>query len=68
MKTNPPMSLGIGIVAEGLLWALAPGLAMVVGVIVALFIIASWREGLRTKHPLASAQFNVEDFQRRLAA
>jgi hypothetical protein len=68
MNTTSLTALGIGIAAEGLLWAVAPGLATIVGIIVALFIVASCREGIRTRHPLASAKFNVEDFQRRLAA
>lgn len=68
MNANSLIAVGVAVAGEGMLCAVAPGLATVVGVVLALFVIASWREGVRSKHPRASMQFNVEDFQRRLAA
>jgi hypothetical protein len=68
MNKNSLIGLGVAVAAEWLLWATAPGLATVTGVVLALFMIASWREGVRARQPRATARFNVEDFQRRLAA
>jgi hypothetical protein len=68
MNTNSLITLAVAGAGEGLLWAVAPGLATVFGVVLALFVIASWREGVRARHPKAAAQFNLEDYQRRLAA
>ena len=68
MNANSLIAVGVAVAGEGMLCAVAPGLATVIGVVLALFVIASWREGVRSKHPRASMQFNVEDFQRRLAA
>ena len=40
MNTNSLVVGGFGIAAEGLLWALVPGLAMMVGIIAAVAIVA----------------------------
>jgi hypothetical protein len=68
MQKNSLMIVAGAIAVEGVLWALAPGLATMTGAVLGLFIIASWREGSRMKHPTACTTLNVEDFQRRLAA
>ena len=68
MNTNSLIALGVALAGERGLWAVAPGLATVIGIVFVLFVIASWREGTRARQPRASTQFNVEDFQRRLAA
>jgi hypothetical protein len=68
MNTNSLIAVGVAVAGEGVLWAVAPGLATVVGVMLALFVVGSWREGVRSKQPRTSMKFNVEDFQRRLAA
>jgi hypothetical protein len=65
MKNNSLVLLMGTAAAESLLWLMAPGLATVVGVVLGLFMIASWREGGRMRHPRACTSFNVDDFQRR---
>jgi hypothetical protein len=65
MKSNSLMLLAGTVVAESMLWLVAPGLATMAGVVLALFTIASWREGHNTKHPRSCTSFNVDDFQRR---
>lgn len=68
MKNNSWMLL-MGILwAEGILWLVVPALAAMVGVVLGLFAIASWREGGRMAHSAVSMHSNVEDFQRRLSA
>ena len=66
MKNNSMILLMGTLVAEGMLWMVAPGLATVAGVVLGLFTIASWREGSRMRHTSVSVGSSVEDFQRRL--
>jgi len=65
MKSNSLMLIAGTLAAESMLWLVAPGLATMAGVVLALFTIASWREGARTKGPRACTSFNVDDFERR---
>jgi hypothetical protein len=68
MKNNSLMIVAGAVAAEGVLWGLAPGLATMMGVVLGLFVIALWREGASMSHPTTCTKFNVEDFQRRMAA
>jgi hypothetical protein len=69
MKNNSLMLLMGTLAAEGILWKVAPGLATMAGVVLGLFMIASWCEGSKAKHSNASTiSNNVEDFQRRVGA
>ena len=65
MKNNSMMLVMGTLAAEGILWMVAPGLATVTGVVLGLFVIASWREGSKTRQSGTSTNFNVDDFQRR---
>jgi hypothetical protein len=67
MKNSTLMIVMGTLGTEWALWMVAPGLAAVIGVILGLFAIASWREGSRIRHSKATAQFGPEDFQRRLS-
>jgi hypothetical protein len=50
----------------GVLWFLFPGLAATAGVVLGLFAIACWREGLGPRSPRLNS-ISVADFQRRLS-
>jgi hypothetical protein len=67
MNRNSLMLLMGTLAAESILWLVVPGLATVVGVVLGLFMVASWREGSR-RHSSACASFGAEDFQRRSSA
>jgi hypothetical protein len=48
-----------------ILWLLAPGLATVLGVVLGLFAIASWKEGAKTRNMFISN--NIDDFKQRVS-
>jgi hypothetical protein len=65
MKNNSLMRFTGLLAGLGILWLLAPSLAAMAGVVLGLFAIACWREGVGAKSTgLQSA--SVADFQRRL--
>jgi len=65
MKSNSLMLLMGTLVAGGVLWQVAPGLATMAGVVLGLFTIASWHEGSRMRDSMGCTNFSVDDFQRR---
>jgi hypothetical protein len=68
MKTNSLMLLVGTVAAESMLWLVAPGLATMTGVVLALSAIASWREAAGIRRSKVCSSLNVDDFQRRLSA
>jgi hypothetical protein len=66
MNSNSWLFLIGTVAAESILWLLVPGLAAVLGVVLGLFAIASWRDSAKMQD--SSVSNNVDDFQRRVRA
>ena len=68
MKINNSLIRATGLLAGlGTLWLLAPSLAAMASVVLGLFAIACWREGVGARPTRFDDNGSVDDFQRRLS-
>jgi len=67
MNTNSLKSLMIPTAVLGVLWFLAPSLAAMAGVVLGLFAIACWREGVGVRTTMVQGSVSMDDYQRRLS-
>jgi hypothetical protein len=62
MKNNSLMLPVVPLVGLGVLWFLAPSLAVMAGVVLGLFAIACWREGVGIRPTRLHNSVSVDDF------